>query len=130
MRGLIAKKLGMTQVFDDGGLVVPVTIIEAGPCMVTQIKTVERDGYDSIQVGYGYKKDKHTTNPMKGHYKKASLSPKNMLAELQILKEVSEAVFHGEISLGIGVDWLEAETGRKMSRPGLKKYVDKTYGRR
>ena len=50
--------------------------------------------------------------------------------ELKILKEVSEAVFHGEISLGIGVDWLEAETGRKMSRPGLKKYVDKIYGRR
>jgi len=49
--------------------------------------------------------------------------------ELRILKEVAEAVFHGEISLGIGVDWLEAETGRKMSRPGLKKYVDKIYGR-
>tara|TARA_R110002012_G_scaffold305970_1_gene510363 strand:+ start:258 stop:503 length:246 start_codon:yes stop_codon:yes gene_type:complete len=49
--------------------------------------------------------------------------------ELQVLKEVSEAVFHGEISLGIGVDWLEAETGRKMSRPGLKKHVDKLYGR-
>ena len=55
---------------------------------------------------------------------------KPITEELQILKEVSEAVFHGEISLGIGVDWLEAETGRKMSRPGLKKYVDKTYGRR
>jgi hypothetical protein len=50
--------------------------------------------------------------------------------ELQVLKEVSEAVFHGEISLGIGVDWLEAETGRKMSRPGLKKHVDKVYGRK
>ena len=55
---------------------------------------------------------------------------KPITEELQILKEVSEAVFHGESSLGIGVDWLEAETGRKMSRPGLKKYVDKTYGRR
>ena len=55
---------------------------------------------------------------------------KPITEELQILKEVSEAVFQGEISLGIGVDWLEAETGRKMSRPGLKKYVDKTYGRR
>ena len=55
---------------------------------------------------------------------------KPITEELQILKEVSEAVFHGEISLGIGVDWLEAETGRKMSRPGLKKYVDKVYGRR
>lgn len=50
--------------------------------------------------------------------------------ELKVLKEVTEAVFHGEISLGIGVDWLEAETGRKMSRPGLKKHVDKTYGRK
>ena len=55
---------------------------------------------------------------------------KPITEELQILKEVSEAVFHGEISLGIGVDWLEAETGRKMSRLGLKKYVDKIYGRR
>ena len=55
---------------------------------------------------------------------------KPITEELQILKEVSEAVFHGEISLGIGVDWLEAETGRKMSRPGLKKHVDKVYGRR
>ena len=55
---------------------------------------------------------------------------KPITEELQILKEVSEAVFHGEISLGIGVDWLEAETGKSMSRPGLKKYVDKTYGRR
>ena len=64
MRGLIAKKLGMTQVFDDGGMVVPVTIIEAGPCMVTQIKTVENDGYDAVQIGYGNKKDKHTTNPV------------------------------------------------------------------
>ena len=85
MRGLIAKKLGMTQVFDNSGLVVPVTIIEAGPCMVTQIKTVENDGYDAVQIGYGNKKDKHTTSPMKGHYKKARLSPKNVLAELDII---------------------------------------------
>ena len=85
MRGLIAKKLGMTQVFDDGGFVVSVTIIEAGPCMVTQIKTVENDGYDAVQIGYGNKKDKHTTRPMKGHYKKASLSPKNVLAEFDII---------------------------------------------
>ena len=85
MRGLIAKKLGMTQVFDDGGLVVSVTIIEAGPCMVTQIKTVENDGYNAVQIGYGNKKDKHTTNPMKGHYKKANLSPKDVLAEFDTI---------------------------------------------
>ena len=68
MLGLIAKKLGMTQGFDDGGLVVPVTIIEAGPCIVTQIKTGENDGYDAVQVGYGDKKDKHTTKPMTVSY--------------------------------------------------------------
>ena len=85
MRGLIAKKLGMTQVFDDVALVVSVTIIEAGPCMVTQVKTVENDGYDAVQIGYGNKKDKHTTNPMKGHYKKANLSPKDVLAEFETI---------------------------------------------
>ena len=85
MRGLIAKKLGMTQVFDDGGLVVSVTIIEAGPCMVTQIKTVENDGYDAVQVGYGDKKDKNTTKPMKGHYNKANLPPKDVLVEFDTL---------------------------------------------
>ena len=73
----------------------------------------------SSTIPFGYKLDEN----FEGYLKPIT-------EELQILKEVSEAVFHGEISLGIGVDWLEAETGRKMSRPGLKKYVDKTYGRR
>ena len=103
MRGLIAKKLGMTQVFDDGGFVVSVTIIEAGPCMVTQIKTVENDGYDAVQIGYGNKKDKHTTSPMKGHYKKASLSPKNVLAEFDIIPgydyKMGQAVSYTHLTL-------------------------------
>jgi hypothetical protein len=73
----------------------------------------------SSTIPFGYELDKNFDGYLKP-----------ITEELQILKEVSEAVFHGEISLGIGVDCLEAETGRKMSRPGLKKYVDKIYGRR
>jgi len=80
-----------------------------------------KEGYitrTSSTIPFGYEKDEESSSFLK---------PIN--EELQVLKEVSEAVFHGEISLGIGVDWLEAETGRKMSRPGLKKHVDKVYGR-
>lgn len=69
-------------------------------------------------IPFGYEMDEDTDSFLKP-----------IEEELKVLKEVSEAVFHGEISLGIGVDWLEAETGRKMSRPGLKKHVDKVYGR-
>ena len=81
-----------------------------------------KDGYitrTSSTIPFGYELDEDTDS---------FLRP--IEEELKVLKEVTEAVFHGEISLGIGVDWLEAETGRKMSRPGLKKHVDKTYGRR
>ena len=80
-----------------------------------------KEGYitrTSSTIPFGYERDEESSSILK---------PIN--EELQVLKEVSEAVFHGEISLGIGVDWLEAETGRKMSRPGLKKHVDKVYGR-
>ena len=81
-----------------------------------------KDGYitrTSSTIPFGYELDEETDS---------FLRP--IEEELKVLKEVTEAVFHGENSLGIGVDWLEAETGRKMSRPGLKKHVDKTYGRR
>ncbi len=80
-----------------------------------------KDGYitrTSSTIPFGYELDEDTDSFLKP-----------IEEELKVLKEVSEAVFHGEISLGIGVDWLEAETGRKMSRPGLKKHVDKVYGR-
>ena len=81
-----------------------------------------KDGYitrTSSTIPFGYEMDEDTDSFLKP-----------IEEELKVLKEVSEAVFHGEISLGIGVDWLEAETGRKMSRPGLKKHVDKVYGRK
>ena len=81
MRGLIGRKIGMTRVFDSNGTVVPVTILEAGPCQVTQVKTFEKDGYDSVQVGFIDAKEKHLTKPLKGHFNKNSVSPKRILAE-------------------------------------------------
>ena len=81
MRGLIGKKIGMTRVFDENGQIIPVTVLQAGPCTVTQIKTNEKDGYEAVQVGYGDRKDKHTNMPMNGHYKKTGVSPKKVLAE-------------------------------------------------
>ena len=81
MRGLIGKKIGMTRVFDSSGVAIPVTILEAGPCQVTQVKTAERDGYDSVQVGFIEAKEKHLTKPLMGHFSKNSVSPKRVLAE-------------------------------------------------
>ena len=83
MRGLIGKKIGMTQIFDDSGQVTPVTVIEAGPCVVTQVKTVDNDGYSAIQVGFGKRKSKHTTKPMLGHFTKAAVDPQYALAEFE-----------------------------------------------
>ena len=81
MRGLIGKKVGMTRIFDEDGSVIPVTIVQAGPCVVTQIKTLEADGYESVQVGYLNKKKKNITSPLNGHFKKANTNPKQIVAE-------------------------------------------------
>ena len=81
MRGLIGKKIGMTQVFNNEGQSVPVTVIEAGPCVVTQVKTQKNDGYEAIQVGYGARKDKHSNKALNGHFKKADTEAKRFLAE-------------------------------------------------
>jgi large subunit ribosomal protein L3 len=81
MPGLIGKKIGMTSVFDSNGKNVPCTVIEAGPCVVTQIRTEERDGYAAVQLAYDEKKEKHTSAPLKGHFKKANTTPKRKLAE-------------------------------------------------
>lgn len=81
---IIGKKVGMTQIFDDKGLVIPVTVIEAGPCTVTQVKTVETDGYNSIQLGYGEVKEKHVNKPLKGHFTKSKLALKKHLREFRV----------------------------------------------
>ena len=81
MRGLIGRKIGMSQIFTESGKVVPVTLLEVGPCVVTQVKTKQKDGYDAIQLGFGAVKEKHTTKPLAGHFKKVGVELKKILAE-------------------------------------------------
>ena len=82
-KGLIGKKIGMTQIFDEAGKVVPVTVIEAGPCVVTQLKTAENDGYSAVQLGFGDVSPKHVNKPMTGHFKKNDLPFKKTLKEFR-----------------------------------------------
>ena len=83
-KGLIGKKLGMTQIFDEQGKVVPVTVIEAGPCVVAQVKTVETDGYNAIQLGFGDVKESKLNKPEKGHFAKANVTAKKHLREFRL----------------------------------------------
>jgi large subunit ribosomal protein L3 len=83
MPGLLGKKIGMTSVFSAEGKNLPCTVIEVGPCVVTQIKTEEKDGYKAIQLGFREKKEKHTTKPEAGHFKKAGVAPQRYLAEFK-----------------------------------------------
>ena len=83
-KGIIGKKIGMTQIFDEAGNVIPVTVVEAGPCTVTQIKTVENDGYQAVQVGFGDVKVSRVNKPMKGHFNKADVAPKKTLKEFRL----------------------------------------------
>lgn len=81
MSGLIGKKIGMTSIYDGNGKNIPCTIIEAGPCVVTQLRSKEKEGYDSIQMAFEDKKEKHTTKALKGHFDKAGITPKKVVAE-------------------------------------------------
>lgn len=83
-KGIIGKKIGMTQIFDANGKVIPVTVVEAGPCVISQMKTVENDGYASIQMGYGDLKAQKVTKPVKGHFAKADAAPKKVLREFRL----------------------------------------------
>ncbi len=87
MSGLIGKKVGMTSLYDASGKNIPCTVIEAGPCVVTQVKTKDHDGYDAIQLAYEDKKEKQTTKALQGHFKKAGTSPKKYLAEFSRFEE-------------------------------------------
>lgn len=84
MKAIIGKKIGMTQIFDENGYVIPVTVIEAGPCTVAQVKSVETDGYNAVQLGFGEVKDKHINKPEKGHFAKSKLSAKKHLREFKV----------------------------------------------
>ncbi len=83
-KALIGKKVGMTQIFDENGVVIPVTVIEAGPCVVAQVKTLEKDGYEAIQLGFGEVKEKKVNKPEKGHFTKANIKPLKHLREFKL----------------------------------------------
>ena len=83
-KAIIGKKVGMTQIFDEKGNVVPVTVIEAGPCVVVQKKTVENDGYAAVQIGFGDISIKNVTKPLKGHFEKSDVAPKRTLREFRL----------------------------------------------
>ncbi|MBN1112238.1 MAG: 50S ribosomal protein L3 [Bacteroidales bacterium] len=93
MPGIIGKKVGMTSVFSAEGKNIPCTVIEAGPCVVTQLKSLEKDGYEAVQLGFEEKKEKNTTKPLVGHFKKAGVTPKRKLVEFA-------ADFERELKLG------------------------------
>ena len=112
--GIIGKKIGMTQIFDEKGNVVPVTVIEATPNVVAQVKTVETDGYNSIQLGYGEVKDKHINKPEKGHFTKAGLAAKKHLREFRV-----EDVENYKVGDEVKADIFEA--GEKIDVQGTTK---------
>ncbi len=91
-KGILGKKLGMTQIFNTEGAAVPVTVIEAGPCVVVQHKTAENDGYTAIQVAFGEKKEKTVTKPIKGHFAKVNLKPRRYLREFRVAEGEMTAI--------------------------------------
>ncbi|WMJ75254.1 50S ribosomal protein L3 [Cytophagaceae bacterium ABcell3] len=91
MSGLIGKKIGMTTIYASDGKSIPCTLVETGPCVVTQVKSVETDGYNAIQLGYGEKKEKNTSKPLLGHFKKANTTPKRKLVEFRYFNKPLEA---------------------------------------
>ena len=91
-KGILGKKLGMTQIFVEDGKLIPVTVVEAGPCVVLQNKTEETDGYNAVQLGFGEVKEKHVTKPMKGHFDKAGVAPVKFVRELRLAAPSEYAV--------------------------------------
>ncbi|MBQ9624989.1 MAG: 50S ribosomal protein L3 [Clostridia bacterium] len=102
-KAILGKKIGMTQVFTEDGLVVPVTVVEAGPCAIVQKKSMEKDGYEAVQVGFGTIKEKNVNNPLKKHYAKAGVQPCRYLREFK-LEGMEELEVGGEIKAEIFTD--------------------------
>lgn len=114
MAGIIGKKIGMTSLFGEDGKNMAVTIVEAGPCVVTQVRTAETDGYNAVQLGYGEKKEKNTSAGLKGHFKKAGTTPKSELKEFKGFEE-------GSVKLGDVVDVSLFEEGEFVYVTGTSK---------
>jgi len=105
----------MTSIFDESGKNIPCTVIEAGPCVVTQVKSVEADGYAAVQLGYGEQKDKHTTGPLKGHFQKAGTTPKRRLVEFKTFedqKNLGDTVTVDIFEIGDFVDVVGTSKGK------------------
>src|SRR5271169_3299700 len=113
MPAILAKKLGMTQVFQEDGSVARVTVLEAGPCPVTAIRTAERDGYDAVQLAFGRAKEKHISKPELGHLKKADAPPMRHLVEFRDAQ--------GELKLGESVTVESFEVGARVKISGTSK---------
>ena len=112
-KAIIGKKIGMTQIFNAEGKVVPVTVVEAGPCTVVQKKTVDTDGYEAVQLGFGEVKEKHVTKPLKGHFAKSGVELRKVLKEFRL----------DEITLNVG-DEVKADVfaeGEKVDVTGISK---------
>jgi len=124
LKGLLGKKVGMTQIFDDTGIAVPVTLIEAGPCYVTQIRKPDRDGYSAIQLGFGEVKPKRLTGGQLGHLKRNNLPPMRFLREFRVKDpEVKEgdALTVDVFSIGEAVDVIGTSKGRGFAG-AVKRY--------
>lgn len=128
VKGVLGRKLGMTQLWDENNRVIPVTVIEAGPCVVTQVRTPERDGYSAVQLGFGAKKAKSVTMPERGHFDVAKVTPRRHLLELrtsdaseyELGKEIDASVFEtGEFVDVIGVTRGKGTAG-VMKRHGFR----------
>jgi len=137
MNGLIGKKLGMTSIFDEAGKNIACTVVETGPCVVTQVKTEDSDGYNALQIGFGEAKVKNTTNPMMGHFEKANTAPKRKLAEfrdfdavgkaLGDLVKVEEIFEEGDYVNAVGISKGKGFQG-VVKRHGFKGVNDMTHG--
>jgi large subunit ribosomal protein L3 len=114
MKGIIGRKIGMTRIFNDKGESIPVTVIEAGPCPIVQVKTKATDGYDAIQMGFGLGKNKRVNKPLTGHFKKAGIEPSRLLRELRV-----DDAAGFEVGSQIKADVFEV--GDRVSVTGLSK---------
>ena len=134
MPGLLGKKIGMTSIFSTEGKNIPCTVLEAGPCVVTQVKTEETDGYNSVQIAFGEKKEKNTSAAMKGHFKKANTTPKRKLVEVDGLndRKVGDEVTVDIFAEGQWVDVTGVSKGKGfqgvVKRHGFAGVGDATHG--
>lgn len=134
MAGIIGKKIGMTSIFSADGKNIPCTLIEAGPCVVTQVKTLEKDGYEAVQIGFGERKEKHSTKPMMGHFKKAGTTPKKKLVEFATFNDLKlgdeitvEAFAEGDFVDVVGTSKGKGFQG-VVKRHGFSGVNDATHG--